>query len=179
MVWPNEALLTLRMVHIASAVLLVGGVFFNHFILRPTLERIPPPQQAVVATRIGHLFVYLAWGTLALLITSGLLRLLSLWYLDDLFRPGFWTEKYGRWLAVMMAGWTVLAVDAAILTFIFRPILLRRLSLNPRPNPAAMQDRRDTQVRVAKWVDRLILINLLAGTVGIVAGASLLYGGII
>jgi len=179
MVWPREAIMALRMVHIASAALLIGAVFFNHFLLRPTLERIPPPQQAVVASRIGHLFVYLAWGTLALLLASGLLRLLSMWLLDNLFTLDFWTQRYGRWLAVMMGGWTVAVIDATILTFLTRPILLRRLSLNPRPSPVAMQERRDTQVRVAKWVERMVLVNLIATLVALVAGASLLYGGII
>lgn len=177
--WPIEALLTLRLVHIASAALLVGGVFFNHLLLRPTLERIPPPQQAVVATRIGHLFVYLAWGTLALLVTTGLLRLWQMRLLERLFEPTFWMDyRYARWLAVMMGGWTIAVIDAAVLTFIARPMLLRRLPLNPRPDPAAMQRRRDVQMRVSKWVDRIILVNLVATSAALIAGASLAYGGI-
>jgi len=186
--WPPEAQMALKMTHDISAALLVGGVFFNYFLLRPTLKRIPPPQQAIVATRIGHLFVYLAYGTLALLFISGFLRLYQLGILDlesgfggffhsNFFKAHFWETKYARWLLVMIGGWAVAIIDATILTFVTRPILLKRLTLTPRPTPAGMQERRENQVRVAEWLERVVLINVIVTTAALIAGASLVYGG--
>ncbi len=186
--WPNEALAAIKMAHDLAAAALVGGVFFNYYLLRPTLKRIPPPQQAIVATRIGHLFVYLAYGSLAVLFISGFLRLYQLGTLDlengvggffdsVFFTSHFWTTKYARWLLVMIAGWTVAIIDATILTFITRPVLLKRLTLIPRPTPSGMQDRRENQVKVAEWLERVVLINVIVTTTAAIAGASLVYGG--
>ncbi len=68
-------------------------------------------------------------------------------------------------------------MDATFLTFFTRPILLKRLTLVPRPTPSGMQERRENQVRVAEWVERTVLLNLVSTTIALVAGASLLYGG--
>ena len=40
-------------VHIYSAIVLVGSMFFNAFILGPALKRIPPAQAATVGDKIG------------------------------------------------------------------------------------------------------------------------------
>lgn len=175
----REVLVTLRIVHIVSATLLVGGVFFNHFLLRPALSRIPPPQQGIISAAIGNFFVYLAWITLALLIASGLLRLHAIGLLSQLGEGSFWSSRYGRWLAIMIGGWFIATIDATFLTFIARPLLLSRLPLIPRPPADAMQEKRNTQVRVGKWVERLILLNLVATGVALIAGASLSFGGLI
>jgi hypothetical protein len=175
----KEVLLTLRLVHIISAAVLVGSVFFNYFILRPALARIPPPQQGIVSAAIGNFFVYLAWITLALLIASGLLRLQAMGILSLLGNASFWSSGYGRWLAVMIGGWFVATLDAALLTFIARPLLLRRFPLMPHPVATAVQGRRETQVWVGRWVERLVLLNLIATVVAMIAGASLQFGGLI
>jgi len=175
----KEVLLTLRIIHIGSAVVLVGGVFFNHFVLRPALTRIPPPQQGIVSAAIGNFFVYLAWTTLALLIASGLLRLHAMGTLSLLGKASFWDSSYGRWFAIMIGGWLVATLDATFLTFIARPTIMRRLPLLPHPPATAAQDQRETQMRMGKWVERLVLLNLIATVVALIAGASLVYGGLI
>ncbi len=175
----KEVLLTLRLVHITSAAVLVGGVFFNHFLLRPALARISPAQQGVVSAAIGKSFVYLAWGTLILLIASGFLRLHAMGTLSLLWEASFWSTSYGRWLAIMIGGWVVATLDATLLTFIARPLLMRRLPLIPRPTVDDMTGRREGQIQVGLWVDRLILLNLIATVVSMIAGGSLLFGGLI
>ncbi len=179
MEWPLWALTLLRIIHIGSAALLIGGLFFNYVLLRPTLTLIPPPQHVVVNTRIGTLFVYLAWITLGLLVASGLLRLEAMGLLDNLASADFWLGRYGRWLGVMLAGWLIATIDAAILTFVTKPILRRRLPLNPRPTATTMHRRRDTQILVSEWVERLLLVNLIALLMALIAGASLMFGGLI
>ena len=177
--WPEWALMALRMSHTIAGGLLLGAVFFNYVFLLPALKKIPVTQQIMVNMQIGTSVMYLSWSALAVLLSTGILRLYTIHKLPDLLTGMFWTASYGRWLAVMMVGWIVVFNTLILLTFILRPVLVKRLAVNPTPTAAIMQLRRNSQMSASTVVDRVHLINLVAASCAVIAGSSLMFDGII
>jgi len=168
-------LVTLRIIHILSAAVLVGSVFFNYFLLRPALRLIPPAHAVVVAQRVGTVFTYSGWAALILLFLSGALRLPSL---TVIFQPDFYTAGYGRAVALMIFLWFLTVVSSTIMTFVLRPKLMRKLTVNSNPTLADVEKRRADQIAASTWLDRLQLANVITSTLALIAGASGVYGGL-
>lgn len=172
-------MLIVRTVHVLSGIILVGAIIFNYTFLRPVLNKIPPAHSVVVAQRVGTIFTVVGLTCLGLLLATGLtqLFLVGLWaYLLD---PFFYLGRYGRWMAVMLVGWTVVLTDSLIMTFILRPKLMQKLGLDPNPTLADVEKRRTIQLAGSTLLDRLQLINLILGALAALAGASLLLGGMV
>ncbi|MFQ5849796.1 MAG: hypothetical protein ACE5JU_04305 [Candidatus Binatia bacterium] len=173
-----KVVLTLRIIHIFAAAILVGSVIFNYFFLRPALNLIPPAHAVVVAQRVGTIFTYLGWIALTLLVFSGVLRL---YYNEDLgaiFTLELYTTSYGRALGMMILFWFLTVVSSAIMTFFLRPRLMKKLSVTANPSLADVERRRTTQMAASVWVDRLQLIIVFTSTLALIAGASVVHGGL-
>lgn len=172
------ALMTLRLIHILAAAALVGSVVFNYVILRPALLLIPPPQAVVIAQRTGTAFAILGWVTLGLLVLSGALRLHLQGMLAALFTPDFYTTAYGRALGLMVFFWLVTLVNSSIMVFILRPTLLRKLPVEPNPGLSDVVKRQAAQAVASKWLGRLQLATVIAAMLALVAGGSVMFGGL-
>src|SRR5918996_4984535 len=87
-------------VHIYSAIVLVGSMFFNAFILGPALKRIPPAQAATVGDKIGGGLRIAGPVTLVLLGVTGFLRLHYYKLLGKFFTLDYMTSNPGMkiWL---------------------------------------------------------------------------------
>ena len=169
----------IREVHVLSVIIVVGAIIFNYSFLRPALSKIPPAYSVVVTQKVGTVFTWVGLSCLGLLLVTGLTRLflVGLWgYLLDVFS---YFGRYGRWLAVMLVGWTAVLTDSLIMTFLLRPKLTHKLPLNPNPTTADVDRRRTTQIAASNLLDRLQLINLIFGALAAVAGASLIIGGLV
>jgi uncharacterized membrane protein len=167
----------LRIVHILAAVVFLGGVFFSYFLLRPTLNLIPPAHAAVVNQRVGKLFSIIALTTLGLLVASGVLRLYFIDMLDNALTGQFYTSAYGRWFGVMVFGWLLATADALFLTLVLRPRVVKKYPPDTNPTRDEVTQRRMAQYRVSIWMDRLQLVGFASGGVALLAGASLSFGG--
>ncbi len=174
----REVLLALRIIHIMATVFFVGGVFFSYFFVRPTLNRIPPPHAVVVNQQVGKLFSWLALTTLSLLVISGVLRLYFVGRLENALTGQFYTSSYGIWFAVMVFGWLVATVDALILTLVLRPKVVRKYPPDTNPTKDEVMQRRLSQYNLSIWMDRLSLVGFVSGFAAILAGASLMFGGL-
>lgn len=172
-------LLITREVHIISAVILVGSIVFNYFFLRPALNKIPPGHGVVVSQRVGTLFTIIGMSCLGLLLASGITRLILTGASSDLLNPYFYLGRYGRWIAVMFISWVAVLTDSIIMTFLLRPKLINKLTLDPNPTLVDVENRRTTQLAASNLIDRLQLINVIFGVLAILVGASLLMGGFI
>ena len=82
-------------VHIYSAIVLVGSMFFNAFILGPALKRIPPAQAATVGDKIGAGLRIAGPVSLVLLGVTGFLRLSYNHFMGQFFTWSFMSTKYG------------------------------------------------------------------------------------
>lgn len=63
----------LKLVHLLSVVIWVGGMFFAYMVLRPVAaEVLQPPERLQLWNKVfSHFFKYV-WGTILFILTSGL-----------------------------------------------------------------------------------------------------------
>src|ERR1051325_3937735 len=80
-------------VHIYSATVPVGSVFFNAFILGPALKRIPPAQAATVGDKIGAGLRIAGPVSLVLLVVTGMMRLHHMHLLGKFFAWSFMSTR--------------------------------------------------------------------------------------
>ncbi|MDP7277478.1 MAG: hypothetical protein QF363_18520 [Planctomycetaceae bacterium] len=68
----NSAMQTiLRVVHIATAIVLVGGTVFLRFVLLPSVKKIPEEIQLDLRDRLANRWKWIVHGGIALLLVSG------------------------------------------------------------------------------------------------------------
>ena len=171
-------LFILRIIHDLATATLVGSVIFNYFLLRPALRLIPPAHAVVIAQRVGNLFTYTGWTALVLLFLSGLLRLYytgRLWFILTL---DLYAHGPGRSLALMILFWFITVVSSTIMTFALRPKLMKKLMVSSNPTLADVEKRRTTQMTASSWLDWLQLLNVITSTLALIAGVSIVYGGL-
>jgi uncharacterized membrane protein len=61
-----------KLLHLAGAIVWLGGMTFVLWALRPALhEQLPPAQRLPLLTRVLERFFLLVWGAVALLLLSG------------------------------------------------------------------------------------------------------------
>ena len=161
----------LRLIHIYSAIVLVGAIIFNTVVLMPALRRIPPAHSAVVSQKIGGGLMTLGGWAIVLLGVTGFSRLWVLGQLRHVFSWEVIRLPHLRWDLLMMVSWFGLLVTGALSAIWYKTILTRKL-----PYSAGLRDleeRRAAQQKVAAWQDRLAYFNLslalLAALGGILA----------
>jgi hypothetical protein len=156
-------------VHIYSAIVLVGSMFFNAFILGPALKRIPPAQAATVGDKIGAGLRVAGPVSLVLLVVTGLLRLHQMQLLGDFFSWSFMSTRYGSRIWLMFLAWFVLAVTGTLSLAWYEKVLARKL-----PYTAGLRDleeRRAAQQRVSDWQERMNYVNVTIGIVAVLGGS--------
>ncbi|MGH9042521.1 MAG: hypothetical protein ACRDZ3_20085 [Acidimicrobiia bacterium] len=165
-------------IHVFSAIVLVGSMYFNVAILTPALNRIPPAQSAAVADKVGAGLRIAGPASLLLLGLTGFLRLFDLRLLGRFFSVGFltdsWTIAIPLWL--MFISWFLLVITGTLSAVWYEKILAKKL-----PYTAGLRDleeRRAAQEKISAYQERL---NLLNTTLGVLAalGGSLFASGLL
>lgn len=82
-----------RFIHISSAILLLGGVFYARQVLVPTLAALPAPQRETSARFGQSQFQGVLWTLLALSVLSGLY---------NFFTGPKHTPSYHMWFGIKM-----------------------------------------------------------------------------
>jgi hypothetical protein len=155
-------------VHIYSAIVLVGSMFFNAFILGPALKRIPPAQAATVGDKIGGGLRVAGPVTLVLLGITGFLRLNYYKLLDNFFTLDYMTSTEGLKIWLMFVSWFVLVVTGTMSLLWYEKVLARKL-----PYTAGLRDleeRRAAQQKISDWQERMNYVNVTIGIVAVLGG---------
>lgn len=163
----------LRLIHIYSAIVLVGAIIFNTVVLMPALRRIPPAHSAVVAQKIGAGLMWLGGVAIVLLGVTGFARLWMLGELPLLFSRSVFVVAQVRWLGLMATSWFILLITGSLSAFWYHTILTKKL-----PYSAGLRDleeRRAAQARVSQWQDRLAYINLALALLAALGGIMASY----
>jgi hypothetical protein len=162
-------------VHIYSAIVLVGSMFFNAFILGPALRRIPPAQAATVGDKIGAGLRVAGPASLGLLGVTGFLMLHRYRFLGDFFTWSFMTSRAGLRLWLMFLSWFVLVITGTVSLVWYEKVLARKLPYTA--GLRALEERRAAQEKVSAWQERMNYVNV---TIGILAalGGSLYASGL-
>src|ERR1700740_830416 len=61
----------LKALHLLSAVLWVGGMFFAYVVLRPSMAAIEAPQRMLLHTRVFKSFFLVIWHAMPLILLTG------------------------------------------------------------------------------------------------------------
>ena len=156
-------------VHIYSAIVLVGSMFFNAFILGPALKRIPPAQAATVGDKIGGGLRIAGPVTLVLLGVTGLLRLNYNHMLGKFFSWSFMATRYGSRIWLMFIAWFVLVVTGTLSLAWYEKVLARKLPYTA--GLRQLEERRAAQEKVSAWQERMNYVNVTIGILAVLGGS--------
>jgi uncharacterized membrane protein len=134
----------LKALHLLSAVLWVGGMFFAYVILRPSLTAIEAPQRMLLQTQVHQKFFLVVWNAMPIILVSGFIMLA--------YRG---MSGVGWQVHVMLALGLVMA--AVFLVIVFGPWKQFRRAID-RSRMA------DSQTKIRK----LIGINLVLGLITVI-----------
>ncbi len=172
--------LILAFVHDLSVATYVGGAIAMEFVLAPAQASIPPAQAQVMGEKTADRFLILVWGSLALIFVTGVCRLWQNGMIggDSFFvAPLALDYSYGRTVLVMFIIWLILAINGALITFVFRPTLQGKLSSGSNQNQASQN--RNTKMQAATWIQNLTRADLVLAVIVTLLGASLARGGLL
>jgi uncharacterized membrane protein len=145
---------TLLFLHLAAAILWVGGMAFAHFCLRPAaVEVLQPPQRLpLMAKALGRFFPLVAAAVVVILVTGFALLLGS-----------------GEGLKGAPPGWHLMLSLGLVMSALFvmiyvrlNPALQRHVAAQEWPQAGAVLDR----------IRKLVTVNLALGVATVAAAAS-------
>jgi uncharacterized membrane protein len=139
--------------HVLSALVWVGGMFFAYLVLRPSAGPLEPPARLALWRRVFDRFFPWVWASVALLLATGVLMILFGF-------GGF--ETAGAYITIMMTVGVVMML--LFLHLYFAPWRRFQRALDGGDGPAAARNL--DQIR------RIVAINLVLGLATVVVGAS-------
>ncbi len=164
----------------------IGGAIAMEYVLGPAQASIPPAQAQVMGQKTADRFLWLVWGSLALILVTAVLRLNGTFVagiteldFNSPFTHGRLTLSigYGQTLLVLFLIWCVLVINGLLITFVFRPRLTGRLGTGT--TAAGVSAAQNQKLQAAEWIQRLTRADLVLALIAAVLGASLKYGGLI
>jgi hypothetical protein len=156
-------------VHIYAAIVLVGSMYFNAFILGPALRRIPPAQAATVGDKIGAGLRIAGPVSLVLLGVTGFLRLQYNHFLGNFFKWSFMSTKYGSRIWLMFIAWLVLVVTGTLSLVWYEKVLAKKLPYTA--GLRELEERRAAQEKVSAWQERMNYVNVTIGLLAVLGGS--------
>lgn len=154
--------------HVLAAMLWLGGTFFLAAVGAPVLRRVQPPElRAEVFRQIGEQFRRVGWGSIAVLIVTGVanLHFRGLLHPDVLVNRAFWASGYGQLLGWKLGAVGLMLVLSVVHDFVVGPAASRALA----GSAEGLRLR-----RAAAWLAR---IGALVGIVLVVVAVRLARGG--
>jgi uncharacterized membrane protein len=115
--------------HLLATVSWIGGIIFMNFVLVPSQAAISPEQRGKLFGAVVKRFLILVWGSVIVLIITGLYKTPE----QFLFYP---ESRFGLWLTVKHAAIILMIIFGLIITFVVSP-KLRTLAPKPGEQPSA------------------------------------------
>lgn len=159
----------LRVIHVYSAIMLVGSIVFNTAVLNPALKRIPPAHSTVVSQKIGGGLFVVGTTAIILLGLTGFIRLWLMGQLPNLFTVDFVTGPYGRWIALMATSWFFLLITGGLSGYWYKAVLTKKLPYSAGLRD--MEEMRAVQEHITLWQDRFYYLNVVAALLAALGGA--------
>lgn len=161
--------LILHWLHLLGVVTWIGGLVFNLIVLTPSLGAVELKPRAVLLRRVLRKFLHTVWGSLFVIIATGLYRVL---FVNQMTTLGlFLNTFYGNLLIAKILLVTVMILIAAYVTLVLYPPLTTHLSQHETEtfSPQKCQTCRD----MLKITRRLMLTVAILGFVVILVAAQL------
>lgn len=112
----------LKAVHVLSAVVWVGGMFFAYVILRPGLSVLEPPQRLALHGAVMKRFFLVVWHAMPLMLISGF------WMIFGVY-GGMANVRWNVHLMLLLG----LVMAALFLVIFFGPWRIFRAAPGPEP----------------------------------------------
>jgi uncharacterized membrane protein len=157
------AYLAVKLAHLLSILVWVGGMAFAHFFLRPALPVLSPPQRLQLMLAVLARFLGAVTLAAPLAVASGW------WMIDRVARQA--AETGGS--LVMPGSWTLMAVLGMLMLGIF---VLIRVRLFPRFRDAVQAGRWPDAAVALAAIRQWVAVNLGLGLVTVVAAVMQLPG---
>lgn len=155
-------------IHVLSATIWLGGMFFFALVGAPVLRQVEPPElRSALFTALGERFRGIGWALVAILLATGLA---NLWFRGlltarTLASASFWHTPMGRALTWKLAAVGAVIIFSALHDFVWGP-------RSGRLSAASVEAQRTR--RITAWIGRM---NALAGVVAVLAAVRLARGG--
>jgi uncharacterized membrane protein len=149
-----------NVIHLLATSVWIGGMFFIHFVLQPSIKAIDPPQAGALMGGIAKRFSISAWISIIALIVTGLIKTPG----DMLFDT---STDFGAALTVKHILILAAVAVGLVIAFVVGPAMRRNPPKPGAPPPEAF-------VRAQARLKALSTTNLLLG-LAIVVCASLLW----
>lgn len=167
--------------HNLSVATYLGGAVAMEFVLGPAQQSIPPAQAQIMGKKTADRFLWLAWGSLLLILITGILRLQHMEMISGSW-PFFETPldlsySYGRTVLAMFLLWCVLVLNGSLITFRFRPRMSDKVT--PGTSAAQVAAGQGARLAAATWIQRLTRTDLVITVLIALMGASLKWGGLL
>jgi uncharacterized membrane protein len=173
------AFLLAAFIHDLAIATYVGGAVAMEFILGPAQRAIPPAQAQVMGEKTSQRFLVIVWTSLILILVTGVWRLYLKGMIggESLFNAPLTLEyAYGRTAFGLLVIWVILAINGALITFVFRPRLTSRMA--PGVSQSQAMDSRGSMMEAATWIEWLTRADMVLALVALLMGASLIWGGL-
>jgi uncharacterized membrane protein len=157
-------------IHIMSATVWVGGMFFVALVAVPALRRLPGPERGRLLGSLGRRFRLVGWITIALLLVSGIV--------NSVFRGVSWESLasgeilgsgFGQLLAIKLVLVTAMLLISVVHDFIVGPASVRALE-------AAELGTAGGAERLRRWASWLARVNAILALVVIGVAVVLVRG---
>lgn len=153
-------------IHILSAIVWIGGMFFLTLVGVPALRPLPAVERGRLLGLLAFRFRTVGWVSLGLLIITGVINTTYRGVTWELIFSGeFFQSTFGQALSYKLALVTAILVMSVVHDFVIGPISVRLLE-----DPATATGPRTAALRrQASWLARLnMLFALLVVALGVV-----------
>ncbi len=162
------------LIHILSAIIWVGGIFFLALVVVPVARRLPATERAAMVTAVASQFRPLGWICLVLLVITGVFNLAFRGITWNSFWSGAILETLaGQLIVAKLILIAVMVVVSAIHDFIVGPASTRAHAAAGAQPTAAMQAEINALRRRAAWLARvtgLLALMIVILAVAVVRG---------
>lgn len=130
------------LLHIVSAAIWVGGMFFLALVVVPVARGLPPVERAALFGAVGRRFRAVGWACIALLLVTGTINTAYRGVtLENLFTAELWTSPFGSTLAMKLGVVAVLLALSVVHDFVLGPRSVRVLEQAGQGTAADQQAR--------------------------------------
>ena len=147
--------------HILSAIIWIGGMFFLALVVVPVTRGLPPQQRVALFGAVGRRFRTVGWICIAVLLVTGTVNLAYrgvTW--TNLFTAELWGSPFGTTLALKLALVALMLGLDIYHDFVLGPRSLRLAAAGHAPQDAERLRKRASMLGRAEAVLALVVLAL-------------------
>ena len=163
--------------HIMSAIIWVGGMFFLALVVVPVARHLPPADRAALFGAVGRRFRTVGWVCIALLIVTGIINMTYRGVtLDNVFTAELWGSPFGSVLAVKILVVAALLALSVVHDFVLGPRSVRVLEGVGQGTPEQQQAAAEQAERLRQLASMMGRVEGILALLVIVLAVMLVRG---